>query len=78
MPELVNQPFQVLKWWPQVLVACQCKKEEGILTLITLTGLQSRVVCENCNVTYYVDRFIQGPQGIAPVILSERPSGLVM
>lgn len=78
MPELVNQPFQPLKWWPQMLVACNCQKEQGTLTLLVLTGLQNRTQCEHCKKSYYIAGFIQGKSGPECVAMFDLPTSVVM
>lgn len=78
MPELVNQPYQLLKWWPQALMMCHCKKIEGVAIIITLTGVGNRTQCEHCGTSYYIKGFALSPEGPQLVIEAEKASGLVM
>lgn len=74
MPELLNQPFMVAKWWPQALVVCQCKQAQGILTLIALTGINNRTICEHCGKSYYIQGFALTKDGPNIVVNFDLPA----
>lgn len=78
MPELLNQPFLVAKGWPQALVVCQCKKEQGTITLIALTGVNNRTMCENCGKSYYIQGFALLESGPSVVVNFDLPTGSIM
>lgn len=74
MPVLVNQPFDVLKWWIQALVTCNCQRsEQGTLHVMVLTGTENRVQCQACKRNYYIAGMIPGKDGPQAVIAVDLP-----
>jgi hypothetical protein len=75
MPELVNQPYQILRWVPLTLLACHCQRAEGKLNLIQVFGFSNATGCPQCGVLYTATGLTT--EGVI-VIQAVTPSKVVM
>lgn len=75
----VGQPFDFLRWWPQCLIACNCQKERGVVSLLVIHGFNNLIVCQNCNNGYHaVGLDAKGNIQLEMVIGAGTPAGKVM
>lgn len=47
---ILNQPAEVLFWWPTSLIKCNCQ-ERGV-TLVIVSGFGNAAACPKCNKVY--------------------------
>jgi hypothetical protein len=75
VPDLVNQPYQVLMWSPLTTIACNCKRSEGRMGLIHIFGFNNATSCPNCGTLYTTKGLM--PDGTM-VVEATTPSKVVM
>lgn len=74
MTQLVNQPMEVVFWYPTAIVKCNCT--ENVLTLVVVTGMMNLSTCGNCRKMYRISRVDPSPVGPKVIIELILPTDL--